>query len=90
MNPDTPLRALYNLGFKEEATIHGFRAMAMTTILEELNYPFDIVDAQLAHAQKGALGAAYDRAVYLKQRTSMMQDWADYIDNLRIVKLIAA
>jgi integrase len=82
MNPDTILRALYRLGYKGDATIHGFRAMAMTAILENLGYPFDVADAQLAHSKKGSLGAAYDRAKYIKQRTLMMQDWSNYIDDL--------
>jgi len=32
MHEDTILRALYKLGYKGTATIHGFRAWAMTTI----------------------------------------------------------
>ena len=90
MNPDTPLRALYTLGYQDEATIHGFRAMAMTAILEDLGYRFEVVDAQLAHAKRGSLGDAYDRAQYLKERIPMMQDWADYVDSLKVAKLKAA
>ncbi len=82
MNEDTPLRAIYSLGYKGIHTAHGFRALAMTTILEKLKYNFDIVDAQLAHAKKGSLGATYDRSQYLDERVSMMQDWADYIDSI--------
>ncbi len=83
MNEDTPLRALYSMGYKGIHTIHGFRALAMTAILENLNYRFDVVDAQLAHSKKGSLGAAYDRAQYLAERKAMMQDWADFIDKKR-------
>lgn len=58
---------------------HGFRSLAMTNILEKLRYPFDVVGAQLSHAKKNSLGAAYDRAKYLTQRKQMMQDWSDYL-----------
>ena len=36
------------------------------------------VDALLA-----ALGAAYNRTKFLKERTAMMQKWADYLDKLK-------
>lgn len=40
------------------------------------------------------LGAAYDRAAFLDERHRMMQNWADYLDDLRerrgIVPLQAA
>ncbi len=79
---NTILYALYRLGYKGKATGHGFRALAMTTILENMDYSFDVVDAQLAHSKRNPLGAAYDRAQYLKERKQMMQDWADYIEGI--------
>jgi integrase len=87
MNPDTPLRALYSLGYKGIHTAHGFRALAMTTILENLKWGFEVVDCQLAHGKRGKLGATYDRARYLKDRIPMMQDWADYLDSLLLGEL---
>jgi integrase len=86
MNNDTPLRALYTMGYKNIHTVHGFRALAMTAILENLNYTSEIIDVQLAHGKRNPLGSAYDRAEYLKERKQMMQDWADYIDKLRDTK----
>jgi len=83
MCPDNILRALYRMGYKGEATIHGFRAFAMTAIIERLGYSREIADMQLAHSKgKGAV-ASYDRAKYLDDRIPMMQDWADFIDNQR-------
>ncbi len=82
MNEDTPLRALYSMGYKGIHTVHGFRALAMTAILENLGYSFDIADAQLAHSKNNSLGDTYDRSKYLSQRKVMMQDWANYIDEL--------
>jgi len=52
----------------------------MTTLLEELGYPHEIPDAQLAHAKGDNTRRAYDRTKYLPQRLKMMQEWADYLD----------
>ncbi len=83
MNEDTPLRALYSMGYKGVHTVHGFRALAMTTISENFNYRFDVIDAQLAHGKKGSLGDTYFRADFLNERKQMMQDWADFLDRLK-------
>jgi integrase len=82
MSDNAILKALERMGYKGRMTGHGFRSLAMTTILEKLNYAFDVVDAQLAHAKRNSLGEAYDRAKYLTQRTQMMQDWSDYLSRL--------
>jgi integrase len=92
MSNNTILQASAAMGYKSKMTGHGFRALAMTTLMEELSYPHDVVDRQLAHAPKNKIAAAYDRAKYLPQRQKMMQDWADYLDNAmqQPVKKLAA
>jgi integrase len=82
MSENTVRIALQKLGFKDRMTAHGFRALARTTIREKLNYDPDIIECQLAHKAAGALGEAYNRAQFIKQRTIMMQDWSDYIDQV--------
>ncbi len=82
MSNNTILVALRRMGYGGIHTGHGFRALAMSTILEELDYAYDVVDVQLAHGKKSDVAAAYNRAQYLKDRTKMMQDWADYIDKV--------
>ena len=42
-----------------------------------------MIEAQLAHAVKDALGRAYNRTEFLEQRRKMLQTWADYLDKLR-------
>jgi len=79
MSNNTVLKALERMGYKGRMTGHGFRALATTAIQEELNYPFNIVDLQLAHVKKSKVDQAYDRATFIKERTKMMQDWSDYI-----------
>jgi hypothetical protein len=43
----------------------------------------DVIERQLAHAERNKVRAAYNRAQYLDERTRMMQAWADYLDGLR-------
>lgn len=80
MSDSTILRGLYQLGYKGKLTGHGFRATAMSTIQEKLGYRYEVVDRQLAHAPKTKIQAAYDRAKFLDERTAMMQEWADFLD----------
>ena len=81
---DNTLRAaLLTLGYGPDAqSVHGFRATARTLLAEELNIDPLVIEAQLAHAVKDANGRAYNRTQYLKHRTAMMQQWADYLDKL--------
>ena len=75
--------ALIALGYTPEIqTWHGFRATARTMLAEVLECDPLVIEAQLAHAVRDANGRAYNRTTYLKQRTAMMQQWADYLDKL--------
>lgn len=76
---NTMLFALYRMGYKSRMTGHGFRGLA-ATILRELGYSRDVVDRQLAHAERNQVTAAYVHAEFLPMRTEMMQHWADYLD----------
>ena len=64
-------------------TPHGFRAMARTILDEVLNFRPDWIEHQLAHAVKDPNGRAYNRTAHLEGRKDMMQNWADYLDELR-------
>lgn len=79
---NTILKAIGAMGYKGRMTGHGFRALAMSTIKEKLGYRHETVDRQLAHAQKSQIAAAYDRAQFLDERTRMMQEWADYLQEV--------
>lgn len=90
-NPDKAMSeaainaALRRMGYdtKTEITGHGFRAMARTILHERLNIDPHIIEHQLAHKVPDALGAAYNRTKFLDQRKLMMQQWADYLDQLK-------
>jgi integrase len=66
----------------EDMTAHGFRGMA-STILNENNFPPDVIERQLAHIDKNAVRSAYNHASYLPQRKEMMQWYADWLDALK-------
>ncbi len=78
---NTMLFALYRLGYKGRMSGHGFRAVA-STVLNEQGFRPDVIERQLAHCERNAVRGAYNRAEYLKERTRMMQWWADYLDSL--------
>ncbi len=87
MSENTLNAALRRLGYtKDEATAHGFRAMARTMLDERLRIPPDVIEAQLAHRPRGSLGDTYARAKFIEERTTMMQAWADYLDTLKAAK----
>ena len=77
--------ALRRLGYetRTEITGHGFRAMARTILHEELEQKPEVIEHQLAHAVPDTLGRAYNRTRFLKERRTMMQLWADYLDRLK-------
>jgi integrase len=78
---------LRRIGYSNrEMTAHGFRATARTLLDEALRFPPDVIEAQLAHTPRGALGDTYNRAKYLEERTRMMSAWADYLDTLKARK----
>jgi len=87
MSNNTLLKALERMGYKGDMTGHGFRSLAMSTLKERLGYRHEVVDRQLAHAQRDKLESAYDRAKYLEERRTMMQRWADHIDELAAAAL---
>jgi len=79
---NTILGAIKRLGYKGRMTGHGFRALAMSTIKQELGWRHEVVDRQLAHTPRNKIDKAYDRALFLDDRKIMMQQWADYLDEI--------
>src|ERR1700733_14146348 len=81
--------AIRRLGYSgEEMTAHGFRSMASTLLNEQGVHP-DLIELQLAHAERNTVRAAYNRAQRLAERRVMMQNWADYLDRLKSVEITA-
>ena len=77
-------QALRRLGYDNDTmTAHGFRALASTR-LYEMGYHSDLIEKQLAHTVGNEVRRAYDRSQHIELRTTMMQEWADYLDSLRM------
>jgi len=75
--------ALRRMGYrKEEATAHGFRATASTLLNESGKWHPDAIERQLAHIENNDVRRAYARAEHWEERVTMMQWWADYLDEL--------
>ena len=65
----------------EEMTAHGFRGMASTR-LNEMGWPPDVIERQLAHVEQNSVRAPYNHAEYLVECRNMMAAWADYLNEL--------
>ena len=77
------LVALRCMGYSnEKMTVHGFRSMA-STLLNGKGYNRDWIERQLAHGERDKVRAAYNHSDYLSERKCMIQEWADYLDELR-------
>lgn len=84
MSENTVNAALRRIGYsKEEMTGHGFRSMA-STLLHEHGWPQQVIERQLAHAERNKVAAAYNFAEHLPKRKEMMNWWADYLDELAV------
>ena len=84
MSENTVNAALRALGYSgNEMTGHGFRSTA-STLLNEQGWSHDAIERQLAHGERNTVRAAYNYAEYLPERRTMMQAWADYLDQLRM------
>ena len=70
----------YGTGFM---TSHGFRHTA-STLLNEMGYTADAIELQLAHINKDRIRSTYNKAQLMNERIKMMQEWADYLDMLRL------
>ena len=76
--------ALAAMGYKGRHTWHGYRATGRTILRQVLKFPADVIEAQLAHTGQITHGGAYERATHLEERIPMLQQWADYLDKLRV------
>jgi len=72
---------------KEQITSHGLRATARTMIREHLGWDPDVTERHLARTSDEELGSSYDRAAFIAQRKTMVQQWADFLDELGAGKL---
>jgi len=81
LSENTFAMALRSTGIdtRTEHCAHGFRAMGRT-LLAEQGYQPELIERQLCHKQANDTVAAYARETLLRERTAMMQAWADLLD----------
>jgi integrase len=88
LSENTLNSALSRMGYAGIATAHGFRAL-FSTVANECGHDPDVIERQLAHAERNAVRAAYHRSTYLQDRAKLMTWWADYLDGRRGGKVVA-
>jgi integrase len=80
MHRDSLSKILRESGLRGVTVTHGFRATLRTIAREKFRVDADVLEAQLAHAKKDEIQAAYDRTQFLEERHKLVQNWADYLD----------
>jgi integrase len=79
MSDATVNMAVRRLGFKDRHCAHGFRS-TFSTWANEAGFNSVVVERQLAHVEGNKVKASYDRSEHIKDRTRLVQAWADWID----------
>lgn len=59
-------------------TVHGFRSAFRDWVADMTNYPGQVAEAALAHANSNKVEAAYRRTDFLKKRKTLMAEWVAY------------
>ena len=75
------IQLLYRMGYKNKATVHGFRTTA-STFLNESGYNRDAIERQLSHGERDKVRAAYNRSEYLAERVKMLNDWSRFLGSM--------
>lgn len=81
MSNNTMLFGLYRMGYHGRATVHGFRGLA-STVLNEMGFPPDWIERQLAHDERNKIRGAYNSAQHLPERRRMMVHWANFLSEV--------
>jgi len=77
------LQLLDRLGYRGQTTIHGLRS-TFSTWANEHNFRPDVVEVSLAHQEGDRVRKAYNHAVYVEQRLTLMQQWGDFVTTDKI------
>jgi integrase len=72
-------QVLKNIGWSGRYSPHATRTTG-STHLNEMGFPADWIERQLAHTEQNAVRRTYNHADYLNDRMGMMQQWADMLD----------
>jgi len=70
------------MGYLGRQTVHGLRGLASTWANESGRYRPDWIEMALGHNCEDKVRAAYNSALYLDMRRTMLQEWADDLDRV--------
>lgn len=80
VSESTGLEALRRMGYAGKHTVHGFRAMANTILVEKFKVNERHVDKQLSHKDANEIRRVYNRAEFLEERIEFMSLWSGWLD----------
>lgn len=85
MSDNTFNKALRIMGYDGQMHVaHGFRTSASTIMNERHMAHPDVIEVALAHQDDDEIRRIYNRAQYIVERTKLMQDWADLLDQFKL------
>ena len=87
MNSQTANGAIKRMGYGGKLVAHGLRSVA-STYLNEQNFDKEIIEIALSHIDKNTVRRAYNRSLYLEQRTEMLNCWAEFVRFAKIGKVL--
>jgi integrase len=79
MSNNAMLFAMYRMGYRGRATVHGLRSN-FSTWANENGWPSDDVELCLAHDERDKVRGAYNAAQRIEPRRKLLQEWADWLD----------
>lgn len=78
------LTKAFKLLWPEYRTVpHGCRHFFSTMTNEHGQFRHDVIEAALAHKDRDAIRATYNRATYIEERRKLAQWWADELEAMR-------
>lgn len=80
ISANTLIYGMYRAGFRSRASVHGFRSTFSTIANDSALWRPDVIERQLAHVPKNEVRSAYNRALYINERRSMMTWYSDLLE----------
>ncbi|QYN46112.1 tyrosine-type recombinase/integrase [Gilliamella sp. ESL0405] len=87
MSSQTANVAIKRMGYSGKLVSHGLRSVA-STYLNEQSFDKEIIEIALSHIDKNTVRRAYNRSLYLEQRTEMLNCWAEFVRFAKIGKVL--
>lgn len=84
LTENTPNDALRRMGYtKTEISLHGFRALARSTLAEMSLFSKEALEKQMSHKENDATVDAYTHiAEYLEERKKIMSVWSNWLERI--------